>query len=107
MTISCVFEEGQPLRDGFVNVYSSRYNQFYGHCAPERVRSGMAKYRLRIRVWRQHNGKSCPVPGDTVVRVKLRNGEILPPRRSIRLCWWRMRGILGPHSIVAYQILQG
>lgn len=52
--------------------------------------------------WIEHTGAACPVPDDTVVDIKFRNGEVESNTKA--LGWsWRTNG--GPYEIVAYRIV--
>lgn len=61
-------------------------------------------YRIRIRPWIKWEGGECPVPGDTEVKVRYRNGWIdNGPYPENGLRWWHSGGSF---DIIAYQIME-
>lgn len=54
--------------------------------------------------WIEWNGGECPVPEDTLVRVRFRSGNEDDCPADI-LWWGRTSGNLG-HDIIAYRIIK-
>ena len=54
--------------------------------------------------WVEHDGAAaCPVPDDTVVDIKFRNGEV---ESNTKALWWSWRTNGGPYEIVAYRVVE-
>lgn len=51
--------------------------------------------------WIEHAGAACPVPDDTVVDIKFRNGKM---KSNTKALWWRWGLNGGPYDIVAYRV---
>lgn len=52
--------------------------------------------------WVEHDGAAaCPVPDDTVVDIKFRNGEV---ESNTKALWWSWGANGGPYEIVAYRV---
>ena len=51
--------------------------------------------------WIEHAGAACPVPDDTVVDIKFRNGKM---ERNTKALWWSWGPNGGPYEIVAYRV---
>lgn len=74
-----------------------------GKFAPEQ--SGRSKEDVQVeKSWVEHDGAAaCPVPDDTVVDIKFRNGEVESNTKA--LSWrWGTRG--GLYDIVAYRVVK-
>lgn len=77
-------------------------------CTPTPVppeQSGCRKEDVQVeKSWVEHNSAAaCPVPDDTVVDIKFRNGEVESNTKA--LSWrWDTRG--GPYDIVAYRVVK-
>ena len=52
--------------------------------------------------WVEHAGAACPVPEDTVVDIKFRNGEV---ESNTKALWWSWGPNGGPYEIVAYSVV--
>lgn len=97
MTIPSIFAEGEPLQAGFVNVFLTGddvptqwlVGPYYRRWQAERARGyyGRVEYRIRVTPWIVHDIRPSPVNPSTLVRVRLRSGEILGPDRAGRLFW--------------------
>lgn len=53
--------------------------------------------------WIEHTGAACPVPDDTVVDIKFRNGEV---ESNTKALWWSWRTNGGPYEIVEYRVVK-
>lgn len=51
--------------------------------------------------WIEHAGAACPVPDDTVVDIKFRNGKM---ESNTKALWWSWGLNGGPYEIVAYRV---
>lgn len=51
--------------------------------------------------WIEHAGAACPVPDDTVVDIKFRNGKM---ESNTKALWWSWGPNGGPYEIVAYRV---
>ena len=54
--------------------------------------------------WVEHDGAAaCPVPDDTVVDIKFRNGEV---ESNTKALWWSWGTSGGPYEIVEYRVVK-
>lgn len=65
--------------------------------------SGCRKEDVQVeKSWVEHDGATmCPVPDDTVVDIKFRNGEV---ESNTKALWWSWGTNGGPYEIVAYRV---
>lgn len=85
---------------GDVEAYKLIRKGWYG---PEQ--SGCRKEDVQVEnSWVEHDGAAaCPVPDDTAVDIKFRNGEVESNTKA--LLWsWGTSG--GPYEIVAYRVVK-
>lgn len=71
----------------------------------EQEQSGCRKEDVQAeKSWVEHNGAAaCPVPDDTVVDIKFRNGEV---ESNTKALWWSWGTSGGPYEIVAYRVVK-
>ena len=70
-----------------------------------REQSGCRKEDVQVeKSWVEHDGAAaCPVPDDTVVDIKFRNGEVESNTKALS---WRWDTWGGPYDIVAYRVVK-
>ena len=71
----------------------------------EREESGCRKEDVQVeKSWVEHDGAAaCPVPDDTVVDIKFRNGEV---ESNTKALWWSWGASGGPYEIVAHRVVK-
>ena len=67
--------------------------------------SGCRKEDAQVeKSWVEHDGAAaCPVPDDTVVDIKFRNGEV---ESNTKALWWSWGVSGGPYEIAAYRVVK-
>lgn len=57
--------------------------------------------------WQRHNGRSCPVHSETLIRAQYRCGYVTPEEKAFLACQRRWSHANEPGDIVAYMVVEG